>query len=83
MEFTKQKGGNTMIKELKEMGLTQSMIAREMNTSRQLVNAWFLGTKSASAGTISKLSKAMTTLLGESFPPAKVYMLIERTKKVN
>lgn len=67
-----------MIKELKEMGLSQAMIAREMGTARQVINDWFTGDKSPSARSISRMSVAITTLIGKAFTPADVYMLIDK-----
>ena len=67
-----------MLQELKEMGLTQSMIAREMGTNRQTVNQWFTGERAPSARSISRMSVAMTKLLGRNVPPAEVYNLIDR-----
>ncbi len=65
-----------VLKELKEMGLSQSMIAREMGTNRQTVNQWFTGERAPSARSISRMAVAMTSLLGRSFAPADVYNLI-------
>ena len=74
-----------MIQELKEMGLSQSMIAREMGSHRQAVNQWFTGERSPSARTISRMAAAMTKLTGKTVAPADVYNLIqtvaERRKK--
>ena len=66
-----------MIRELKEMGLSQSMIAREMGTNRQNVNQWFTGSRSPSARSISRMAAAMTNLTGKTFAPADVYNLIQ------
>ena len=65
-----------VLKELKEMGLSQSMIAREMGTDRQTVNKWFTGERAPSARSISRMAMAMTTLLGRAVAPADVYNLI-------
>lgn len=74
-----------MIQELKEMGLSQSMIAREMGSKRQCVNHWFIGERSPSARSISRIAAAMTKLTGKEIAPADVYNLIqaivERRKK--
>ena len=67
-----------MIKELKEMGLSQAMLAREMGTARQLLNDWFTGDKTPSARSISRLSVAITNLTGKAFAPADVYKLIDK-----
>lgn len=76
-----------MIQELKEMGLSQSMIAREMGSNRQTVNRWFLGEQSPSARSISRMATAMTNLTGKTVAPADVYNLIvkisEQQKKEN
>lgn len=75
-----------MIQELKEMGLSQAMIAREMGSKRQTVNQWFMGERSPSARSISRMSAAMTKLTGKAVAPADVYNLIqavvEQRKKV-
>lgn len=67
-----------MIKELREMGLTQAMIAREMGTVRQVVNDWFTGDKAPSARSISRMSMAITKLTGKKFTPADAYMLVDK-----
>ncbi len=65
-----------MVQELKEMGLNQSMIAREMKTNRQTVNQWFTGERSPSARSIKRMAKAMSELTGKTVVPAEVYNLI-------
>ena len=65
-----------MVQELKEMGLSQSMIAREMKTNRQTVNQWFTGERSPSARSIKRMAKAMSELTGKTVVPAEVYNLI-------
>ncbi|MBQ9113876.1 MAG: helix-turn-helix transcriptional regulator [Clostridia bacterium] len=70
-----------MIKELKEMGLSQSMIAREMGSNRQTVNEWFLGKANPSARSISRMAEAMTKLTGKTITPADVYLLIDKVVK--
>lgn len=65
-----------MVQELKEMGLNQSMIAREMKTNRQTVNQWFTGERSPSARSIKRIAKAMSELTGKTVVPAEVYNLI-------
>lgn len=67
-----------MIQELKEMGLSQSMIAREMGTSRQTINQWFIGERSPSARSISRMAEAMSKLTGKNVAPAEVYNLIQQ-----
>jgi transcriptional regulator with XRE-family HTH domain len=67
-----------MIKELREMGLTQAMIAREMGTVRQVVNDWFTGDQTPTARSISRLSTAITKLTGKTFTPADAYMLVDK-----
>ena len=64
------------MKELKDLGLTQSMIAREMHVTRQMVNLWFSGARTPSARTVSRLATAMSTLTGKTVVPAEVYNLI-------
>lgn len=68
-----------MIQELKEMGLSQSMIAREMGTNRQTISRWFSGVSSPSARSISRMAAAMTTLTGKVVAPADVYNLISKS----
>ena len=63
-------------KELKDLGVTQSMIAKEMRTTRQNVNFWFTGKREASAGTVKRLAEAMTALTGKKVYPAQVYNII-------
>ena len=65
-----------MIQELKEMGLSQAMIARELKTTRQEVNQWFTGARTPSARSIKRLSIAMSELTGKPVAPADVYNLI-------
>lgn len=65
-----------MIKELKEMGLNQSMIAREMHIDRQTVNQWFTGARTPSARSIKRMAVAMSELTGRTVVPAEVYNLI-------
>ncbi|MBQ9728207.1 MAG: helix-turn-helix transcriptional regulator [Clostridia bacterium] len=65
-----------MLQELKEMGLSQAMIAREMKTHRQTVNQWFMGNRVPTARSISKMATAMSTLTGKKVVPADVYNLI-------
>ena len=65
-----------MLQELKEMGLSQSMIAREMKTNRQTVNQWFTGERSPSARSIKRMAVAMSELTGKNVVPADVYNLI-------
>lgn len=76
-----------MVTELKELGLSQAMIAREMKTKRQTVNNWFTGERTPSARSVSRMAKAMTNLTGKSVYPADVYNLIskvvENKKKEN
>ena len=67
-----------MIQALKEMGLSQSMIAREMGVKRQEINQWCTGARSPSARSISRLAVAMTTLTGKTVAPADVYNLIQK-----
>ena len=67
-----------MIKELKEMGLSQAMIAREMNTNRQTVNQWFTGERAPSARSIKRMAAAMSELTGRAIPPSEVYNLIAK-----
>lgn len=67
-----------MVQVLKEMGLSQSMIAREMGTNRQTINKWFTGVSSPSARSISRMAVAMTTLTGKAVAPADVYNLISK-----
>ncbi|MBQ3221160.1 MAG: helix-turn-helix transcriptional regulator [Clostridia bacterium] len=67
-----------MITELKEMGLTQSMIAREMRVNRQTVNQWFTGERTPSARSVNKMAAAMSVLLGKPYPPAEAYTLIAK-----
>lgn len=64
------------MQELKDLGLTQSMIAREMHVTRQTVGLWFSGARTPSARSVSKLAKAMSTLTGKTVAPAEVYNLI-------
>ncbi len=74
-----------MIIELKELGLNQAMIARELKVSRQAVNQWFDGLRTPSARTIKRLSVAMSELTGKKIVPADVYNLVsaisERKKR--
>jgi transcriptional regulator with XRE-family HTH domain len=74
-----------VIQELKEMGLNQSMIAREMHVERQTVNQWFIGARTPSARSIKRMAAAMSELTGKKVAPADVYNLItavvERNKK--
>ena len=65
-----------MIQELKEMGLSQAMIAREMKVQPQIVSRWFTGESSPSARSIKRLSVAMSELTGKPVAPADVYNLI-------
>ena len=65
-----------MLQELKKMGLTQSMIAREMHVDRQTVNMWFTGKRTPSARSVNRMAKAISTLTGRNVPPAEVYNLI-------
>lgn len=64
------------IKELKELGLSQSMIATEMGVTRQNVNLWFTGEGNPTAKSINRLAEAITKLTGRIFAPADVYTLI-------
>ena len=66
------------IKELKELGLSQSMIAVEMGVTRQNVNFWFTGEGNPTAKSINRLAEAITKLTGKTFTPADVYTLISK-----
>ena len=65
-----------MIKELKALGLSQAMIARELRVTRQAVTQWFSGERTPSARSIKRLSLAMSELTGKAVTPADVYNLI-------
>jgi transcriptional regulator with XRE-family HTH domain len=67
-----------VVNELKELGLTQAMIAREMRVNRQTVNQWFTGDRTPSARSVNKMASAMSVLLGRPYPPAEAYTLIAR-----
>ena len=66
-----------MIIELREMGLNQVMIAREMKVSRQAVNQWFDGSRTPTLRTVKKIAVAMSELTGQKIVPVDVYDLIE------
>ena len=66
------------MKALKELGLNQIMIARELNVERQAVNAWFTGRRFPSAGTMQKLHKAINNLTGKIYSLADIYNLLEK-----
>lgn len=65
-----------MLQELRELGLSQAMIAREMGSNRQTVNQWFTGERSPSARSVSRMAAAITALTGKTYYPADVYNLI-------
>ena len=74
-----------MIKELKDLGLSQSMIAAKMKVTRQTVNLWFQGERFPTIRNIEKMAKAMSELTGKTITPAYVFKLLstvaERRKR--
>lgn len=71
----------TGVEYLKEKGVSQSMLARKMKMTRQNVNLWFKGVNAPSAGSIEKISHALTELTGEQVTEAEVYLMLQESRK--
>lgn len=66
----------TRIKALREMGITQTMLAKEMGITRQTVNLWFVGAREPSARSVKRMAEALSKLTGKNVSPAKSYTII-------
>ena len=70
-----------MCKELKEIGLSQAMIAHHLKINRQAVNQWFSGRRMPNAMTMVKLADAMSELTRKEIAPADVYRMVLAIKE--
>lgn len=70
-----------MLKELKELGITQQLVATKMGVTRQQVGLWFTGANMPSAKNVIRLADALTALTGKKYSPAKVFTRLTELNK--
>ena len=70
-----------VLKELKELGITQQLVATQMGVTRQQVSLWFTGANMPSAKNVIRLADALTALTGKKYTAARVFTELTKIQK--